>query len=280
MKYTEAHLYGKKILSEAGIADAETDCRLLLDYATGKTMTFILAHGEEELPEKDEEFFKKVIEKRATRYPVQLIIGKTDFMGLEFEVSQDVLIPRIDTEFLVEEAMAEVPDGASVLDLCTGSGCVLLSLMKYKNNIYGVGADISDKALEIADRNAWKLEIGAHFVKSDLFGNIREKFDYIVSNPPYIESRVIDSLMEEVRDYEPHNALDGGEDGLDFYRVIAAKGKDFLNREGKIFVEIGYNQGTAVKRIFEDEGYINVEVIRDFVGNERVVKCSKNWKTL
>ncbi len=280
MKYSEAHLYGKKRLSEVGIADAETDCRLLLEHATGKTLTFILAHGDEEMPEKDEELFRQVIEKRATRYPVQLIIGKTDFMGLEFEVSPNVLIPRIDTEFLVEEAMAEVPDGSSVLDLCTGSGCVLLSLMKYKNNIHGVGTDISDYALELAGRNAWKLEIGAHFIKSDLFENIREKFDYIVSNPPYIERKDIDGLMEEVRDYEPHNALDGGEDGLDFYRVIAAKGKDYLNREGKIFVEIGYNQGFAVKKIFEDEGYINVEVIRDFVGNERVVKCSKNWKTL
>ena len=280
MKYSEAHLYGKKRLSEVGIADAETDCRLLLEHATGKTLTFILAHGDEEMPEKDEELFRQVIEKRATRYPVQLIIGKTDFMGLEFEVSPNVLIPRIDTEFLVEEAMAEVPDGSSVLDLCTGSGCVLLSLMKYKHHIHGVGTDISDYALELAGRNAWKLEIGAHFIKSDLFENIREKFDYIVSNPPYIERKDIDGLMEEVRDYEPHNALDGGEDGLDFYRVIAAKGKDYLNREGKIFVEIGYNQGFAVKKIFEDEGYINVEVIRDFVGNERVAKCSKNWKTL
>ena len=279
MNYTEAYLYGKNKLSEAGIADSESDCRLLLDFACGKNMTFIFAHGEEEMPERDEESFRKLLEKRASRYPVQLIIGKTDFMGLEFEVSEDVLIPRIDTEFLVEEAMTYVQDGASVLDLCTGSGCVLLSLMKYKNNIHGIGTDISDKALELAGRNAWNLGIGAKFIKSDMFENIREKYDYIVSNPPYIERKVIGSLMDEVRLYEPHTALDGGEDGLDFYRIIAKQAKDHLNSEGKIFLEIGYDQGDSVKKIFEDEGYINIDVVRDYVGNERVVKCSKNWKT-
>ncbi|XME04226.1 peptide chain release factor N(5)-glutamine methyltransferase [Lachnospiraceae bacterium C1.1] len=279
MNYTEAYLYGKNKLEEAGITDIDADCRLLLDYATGRTLTFILAHGEEEMPEQEEERFREVIEKRAGRYPLQLITGKTDFMGLEFEVSEDVLIPRIDTEFLVEEAMAEVEDGASVLDLCTGSGCVLLSLMKYKNNIKGIGTDISEKALELAGRNAWKLGIGAEFIKSDLFENVSGEFDYILSNPPYIKKNVIDGLMDEVRLYEPHNALDGGEDGLDFYRIIAAEGKKYLTREGKVFVEIGYDQGEEVKKIFEDEGYINVDVVRDFAGNERVVKCSKNWKT-
>ena len=279
MNYTEAYLYGKNKLEEAGITDIDADCRLLLDYATGRTLTFILAHGEEEMPEQEEERFREVIEKRAGRYPLQLITRKTDFMGLEFEVSEDVLIPRIDTEFLVEEAMAEVEDGASVLDLCTGSGCVLLSLMKYKNNIKGIGTDISEKALELAGRNAWKLGIGAEFIKSDLFENVSGEFDYILSNPPYIKKNVIDGLMDEVRLYEPHNALDGGEDGLDFYRIIAAEGKKYLTREGKVFVEIGYDQGEEVKKIFEDEGYIHVDVVRDFAGNERVVKCSKNWKT-
>ncbi len=198
-------------------------------------------------------------------------------MGLEFLVSDKVLIPRIDTEFLVEEALIDINDGADVLDMCTGSGCILLSIMKYKNDINGVGADISDHALELAGKNAENLGISnARFVHSDLFTEIQGKYDFILCNPPYIRSGEIDGLMEEVRLYEPHAALDGGEDGLFFYRKIAEGAKEHLVNGGALILEIGYDQGEDVSRILKEEGYGHIRVLKDYSGNERVVKCLKS----
>ncbi len=277
MTYAEALGKGRTLLNEARIPDAETDARLLLTHVTGKERSFFLAHGEEVLTEREEQLFFLLLEKRAAHVPLQLIRGKTDFMGLEFLVSGDVLIPRIDTEFLVEEALIEVEDGSRVLDLCTGSGCILLSLMHYKNHISGLGTDFSPSALSLARRNAEELQIsGADFLLSDMFQEVEGKFDYILCNPPYIPSGDIPSLMEEVRDYEPLSALDGGEDGLGFYRLLAREAADYLVPEGRLFLEIGYDQGEQVKSLLTEAGFRRIEVIRDYSGNERVVKCSRS----
>lgn len=276
MTYSEALRKSTDYLIEAGIADAETDARLLLMYVSGKDRTFFLAHGDEELIEREETLYQLLTEKRGGHVPVQHLTGTMNFMGLDFDVAENVLIPRIDTEYLVEEAMTYVEDGARVLDVCTGSGCILLSLMKYKNDISGVGVDVSDDALALSRKNAEKLGVeNVQFIKSDLFQNVEGKFDYILSNPPYIRRAEIDGLMDEVRLHEPHLALDGGEDGLDFYRKIAHEAKDYLESEGRLFFEIGFDEGDALREILSAEGYKDIEVVRDYSGNERVVRCLK-----
>ncbi len=276
MTYSEALRKSTDYLREAGIADAETDARLLLMHVSGKDRTFFLAHGDEELTEREEKHYQLLTEKRGGHVPVQYLTGTMNFMGLDFDVAENVLIPRIDTEYLVEEAMTYVEDGARVLDVCTGSGCILLSLMRFKNAISGVGVDVSDDALALSRKNAEKLGVeNVQFIKSDLFQNVEGKFDYILSNPPYIRSSEIDGLMDEVRLHEPHLALDGGEDGLDFYRKIAHEAKEYLESEGRLFFEIGFDEGDALREILSSEGYKDIEVVRDYSGNERVVRCLK-----
>ncbi|MCR4591152.1 MAG: peptide chain release factor N(5)-glutamine methyltransferase [Lachnospiraceae bacterium] len=280
MTYSDALKYGDGILSDAGIEEHALDSRLLLEHISGKDRTFILTRGDEEsLSAEEEERYEEALKKRSGRYPLQLITGRTVFMGLSFLVSDKVLIPRIDTEFLVEEALKDVCDGADVLDMCTGSGCILLSLMKYKNDIRGTGADISEEALSLARRNAEELGVrDAQFTKSDLFREINGRFDHILCNPPYIKSKEIEGLMEEVKLHEPHNALDGGEDGLLFYREIAAKAGEYLCDGGSLFLEIGYDQGSAVSALLESAGFSHIEVLKDYSGNERVVKCLKSLR--
>lgn len=278
MTYKKDLEKGTEILKNAGIAECGRDAELLLMYVTGKDRTFLLTYGDsEEMDSRDEDEYLSLIGKRAEHIPLQLLTGETDFMGLRFFVSEDVLIPRIDTEFLVEEALIHINDGADVLDMCTGSGCILLSLMKYKNDINGVGADISEHALNLARKNAESLGISnARFVHSDLFTDIQGKYDHILCNPPYIRSGEIGSLMEEVRLHEPVNALDGGEDGLIFYRRIAEDARDHLVNGGSMIFEIGYDQGDEVSGILKEAGYGHIEVLKDYSGNERVVKCLKS----
>ena len=278
MTYKKDLEKGTEILKNAGIAECGRDAELLLLYVTGKDRTFLLTYGDsEEMDSRDEDEYLSLIGKRAEHIPLQLLTGETDFMGLRFFVSEDVLIPRIDTEFLVEEALIHINDGADVLDMCTGSGCILLSIMKYKNDINGVGADISEHALNLARKNAESLGItNARFVHSDLFTDIQGKYDHILCNPPYIRSGEIGSLMEEVRLHEPVNALDGGEDGLIFYRRIAEDAWDHLAGGGSMIFEIGYDQGDEVSGILKEAGYRHIEVLKDYSGNERVVKCLKS----
>ncbi len=276
MTIAEALSLGKDRLGEAGVPDEGTDARLLLESATGKSRVYITSRGGEELSGEEEEKYLSLIKRRAGRIPLQYLTGRADFMGLSFETAPEVLIPRFDTEYLVEEALKIVEDGARVLDLCTGSGCILLSLMRYKNNIRGTGADISEEALALARRNAENIGIEARFVKSDMFEALEGPFDYLLVNPPYIRTGDIESLMPEVKDFEPRIALDGSEDGLLFYRRIAREAKRCLAREAWILMETGFDQGEEVREIFEKEGYLNAEVIKDLSGKERVVKCLKN----
>lgn len=271
--YREAYEFGRNRLAACGIAEAELDARLLLEFGCEKDRNYLFVHGENEISEEEEARYRSFIERRAAHVPLQYITGVQEFMGFEFLVNGNVLIPRQDTETLVEEAMIEVPDGARVLDMCTGSGCVLLSLMKYKNGIEGTGVDISEAALLTAEENGRRLGVDAKFVRSDMFSEIEGKFDAILANPPYIRTDIIPTLMEEVRAHEPLNALDGKEDGLHFYRILAEKAREYLYPGGIFLAEIGYDQGKDVSELFRKCGYRNVRIIHDLAGNQRVVKC-------
>lgn len=271
MNYTEAFLLGMQKLKEAEIGEAQLDARLLLEEVCGTDHNTLLCHGDREVSEKEEEQYRKTIEQRAQHVPLQHILGYQDFMGLRFHVNEHVLIPRQDTEILVEEAMRYLHDGMRILDLCTGSGCILLSLLHYSNDCEGTGVDISKEALQVAALNAELLGIKADFLKSDLYEKVTGKFDLLVSNPPYIESAVIPTLMEEVREYDPYIALDGGEDGLDFYRRIIGGAQDYLKRGGQILMEIGSGQAQAVSELLREAGFKEIDVCRDFAGLDRVV---------
>ena len=275
MNYREAYEYGRGVLAECGISEAKLDARLLLEYVCKKDRSYLLAHGEDVIPEEAFEIYKTEIAKRASHIPLQQITGVQEFMGFEFLVNEHVLIPRQDTETLVEEAMIEIQDCSRVLDLCTGSGCILLSLMKYKNGIEGVGADISGEALQVAKENSRRLQVDAEFIQSDMFDGIEGKFDAILCNPPYIRTDVIRTLMEEVRAHEPFLALDGKEDGLHFYRILAREAGSYLQNGGVLLTEIGYDQGEAVSELFREHGYKDVQVINDLTGLTRVVKGKK-----
>lgn len=273
MKYREAYDTGRAALAAAFVPEAETDARLLLEFVCGADRNTLLAHGDREVTKEQECIYRELVEKRSRHIPLQHLTGVQDFMGLEFAVNEHVLIPRQDTEILAEEALQNLHDGMRVLDMCTGSGCILISLLYYSNNCEGVGADISEEALKVAEGNAVKLSAGKNirFVQSDLFEGVDGKFDMVVSNPPYIRSDVIDTLMPEVRDHEPRLALDGSEDGLLFYRRILSEVPRCLQKGGMLFLEIGYDQGEAVSRLMEQAGFLEVRLVRDYGGMDRVV---------
>ena len=271
MTYSEAVHKAKCCLEQHEVPDPGIDALLLLQFVCGITRAHYYAVREDRMPEEEFDRYMELIQRRSARIPLQQLTGEQQFMGLPFHVSEDVLTPRQDTEILVEEALKRARPGAKILDLCTGSGCILISLLKLGPDLEGTGSDLSEKALEIAAENAEMNKVEVSFVQSDLFARIPETFDMIVSNPPYIVSSVIGSLMEEVRDHEPLMALDGGTDGLDFYRRIVPESVDHLNPGGWLIVEIGYDQGDLVRSMFIDHQYEDVDVIRDLGGNDRVV---------
>lgn len=274
MNYRECFEKGKNALAEAGIEEADLEARLLLEHVCGTNRNDLLAHGDREVLPEQETGYLSLLEKRTRRIPLQHLTGVQDFMGLEFDVNEHALIPRQDTEILVEEALRELRDGMDILDMCTGSGCILISLLRYSNDCTGLGVDISGEALSVAEGNARKLlapEEQVCFLKSDLFEKVDGMYDMIVSNPPYIPSGVIRSLMPEVREHEPLGALDGREDGLYFYHRITEECRKYLKPGGMLFYEIGYDQGAAVSEILSREGFGEVQVIKDYAGLDRVV---------
>ncbi len=305
MTYGEMYRRGEQELLEAGIEEAGLEARLLLEHVCGTNRNDLLAHGDRMLEACQTRNYEGLIKRRKKRIPLQHLTGEQEFMGLTFSVDERVLIPRQDTENLVEEVLRNLHDGMKVLDLCTGSGCILVSLLHYSNDCQGVGADISEDALAVARRNAERLlgrealagdgqefaqagegaerencpgsgqgaagEGRVRFVRSDLFAGIAGKFDIIVSNPPYIVRDVIPTLMPEVREHEPVLALDGGEDGLAFYRRIAAESGEYLYGGGMLFLEIGYDQGESVSALLREAGFLDVQVVKDYAGLDRVV---------
>lgn len=282
MTNKELILEGTELLRNSGIAEAELDARLLFEEAFDVSRSFILMNAREEVLDVDKcDKFRDFIAQRSKRIPLQHITSHQDFMGLRFKVNEHVLIPRQDTEILVEEAMKSVHDGMTILDLCTGSGCILISLLNYSNSTFGTATDISQEALEVAGENAenilgMRTDSSYRFLKADIFDPIPEelrgRFDIVVSNPPYIESKIIDELEPEVSEHDPMIALDGGSDGLKFYRRIGEIMKDILIPGGEFFLEIGYDQGKTVSDIMRNNGFEDIKIIKDYAGLDRVVK--------
>lgn len=272
MTYREAIVLGETILKGADIADAKTDSWLLLAMACKIDHTYYYMHIDEEMTEEQVREFEVLIRKRAERVPLQYITGEQEFMGLKFHVNSNVLIPRQDTETLVEEALKVVRPGMKIMDMCTGSGCVLISILKNVHGVEGMGYDISKQAINVAKENAKFNEVAAEFERSDLFEDVVENnFDVIVSNPPYIPTDVAATLMPEVSQFEPHEALDGKGDGLYFYSKILEQCKNYMKPEGYMLFEIGHDQGDAVSSMMRLAGFSEVHVVKDLARNDRVV---------
>ena len=271
MTYREAINLGEKVLNMADVADAKIDAWLLLEMVCKIDRSFYYLHMEDEVAEEQLSEYEIALRKRAEHVPLQYIVGEAEFMGLKFKVNSNVLIPRQDTETLVEEALKVVKPGMNVLDMCTGSGCIIVSIVHNIPEVEGTATDISKQALLVAKENAKLNQVSVTFERSDLFDNVTGTYDVIVSNPPYIPTDVIPQLMPEVQVFEPIEALDGKEDGLYFYRRIVEQSKDYLNSGGSLMFEIGYDQGKDVSKMMTDAGFSNVCVKKDLAGNDRVV---------
>ena len=264
------------MLKNENIEAPKNKARMLLEATLKKSKEYLIIYDNKEITTQERELYIKNVKRHILGEPIQYITGKQEFMKLNFLVTKDVLIPRQDTEILVEEVIniAKKIENPIILDLCTGSGAIAVSLAKYVNNVKIFATDISPKALEIAKKNAEfnGVKNNIDFIESDLFNKIKNlKFDIIVSNPPYIETDEIKKLTKDVQN-EPIQALDGGKDGLTFYRKIAEDAPEFLNIHGFLCFEIGYNQKQKVKQILEKQKrYINIYCKKDLCENDRVV---------
>ena len=261
---------GIKELESASVPEAQTNAMYLLEYALHINQMEYLLDKQRRVSKEEEEKYGSVIAARKSRIPLQHITGEQEFMGYPFLVNEHVLIPRQDTEILVEEAV-RLANGKRILDMCTGSGCIILSMEQLCEPQYAMGVDISMNALAVARENGKRFDSKVNWLQSDLFEKVTQKFDVIVSNPPYIEKDEIPKLMEEVRCHEPNLALDGGEDGLDFYRRIITESRQYLESEGYLCFEIGYNQGEEVSSLMREVGFLECRVVKDLAGLDRVV---------
>jgi len=277
MTFREAYEYGQEQLKLAGIDDADLDAWYLLEFVTGVNRTLYYMKMQEPISARQEALYCSYIKTRASHIPLQHITGVQEFMGLEFLVNEHVLVPRQDTEVLVESVLEVLTPETKLLDMCTGSGCILLSLMKLGQVRYGVGVDVSEEALAVAEKNCKRLGVKADLLKSDLFTNVSGRYDVIVSNPPYIRTSVIEKLKEEVKFHDPFIALDGKEDGLYFYRAIVEKCPKYLKSGGKLYFEIGHDQGEDVKKLMSRGGFTEVTVKKDLAGLDRVVFGKYNY---
>ncbi len=280
MTYRELYMRACESLTAAGCPDSRTDARQLLYYAADLDLSSYAMKMNEKVPDDIHDRYLDIIERRSAREPIQYIMGEAPFFGYSFYVTPSVLIPRFDTEILVEEALRYVRPGSRVLDLCTGSGCILLTILSEAGrcfgaecNVRGDGSDVSDEALSVAKINAERLGVGANFILSDLFDNISGTYDIITTNPPYIRTGVIRELDPEVRDHEPELALDGKTDGLFFYRKIAEGAGMHLPGGGRLIMEIGYDQAEDVTRILSRSGFTDVCCIKDLAGCDRVISA-------
>lgn len=314
MTYREMLKHGETVLQEAGVVDYKLDAWYLFEAATGLSKQLYFMEMTTEATERIEAKYNRLLKRRSNREPLQYILGSQVFMGLDFEVNEHVLIPRQDTENLVEEVNkiietmkaerasegdadandADKNQDIDILDMCTGSGCIIISLVAMNEGVYGTAVDLSREAISVARRNAMNNSVTdrVEFYVGDLFDGItehkeqkvvraglsctkygpaRQTFDIIVSNPPYIPTAEIAKLMPEVGDFEPMMALDGDEDGLRFYRQIAADAPDFLKDGGYLIVEIGFDQGQDVRNIFLENNFADVRVIKDYQDNDRIV---------
>lgn len=276
--YRELLDFGKKYLNEKKIENSHLDAWLLMEYVCKISRSWYFIHEEEPVKDQESKAYRELIRKRGEHIPLQQLTNEAYFYGMKFYVDENVLAPRPDTETLVEEVLRELPTDREleILDMCTGSGCILLSILANREKAIGTGVDLSEKALAVARKNGQDCQAKAQWICSDLFEKIKGRYDAIVSNPPYIRTSVIQGLMEEVRLYEPYMALDGHEDGLFFYRNILDQAGEHLKPGGLLAFEIGYDQGEEVASLMEEKGYIQVRTVKDLAGLDRVVTGRKN----
>lgn len=276
MEIKQAIIEGTKELKENNIEDSHNVARILMSYTLKKTKEYLVINDKEILNENTLKLYNENIKKIKKGYPLQYITNNQEFMKLNFYVDENVLIPQPDTETLVEEAIKICNANykgkqIKILDLCTGSGAIAVSIKKYVDNSKLIATDISSSALQIAKKNAKTNNAEIEFIESDMFKEINEKFDIIISNPPYIERETLKTLPNDVKN-EPKIALDGGIDGLNFYREISKHAYKYINANGHLLLEIGYNQGKSVTDILENEKkYTDVKVIKDLSNNDRVI---------
>ncbi len=304
MKYRQLYEEGRRRLETAGISDAALDARILLEETCHTNLQTMLTDPERAVTEDEEDSYRAFISRRENREPTAMILGKWDFCGLTFALNEETLIPEQDTERLVEVALERQkeitdesgedapaaesgrhpasleapPNSLRILDLCTGSGCILLSLLHFMPEACGLGTDISARALEAAKENAAALGLDgrACFARGDMWEPAgTELFDLIVSNPPYIPTGVIPSLEPEVRCGEPYAALDGGTDGLDFYRMIAAKAAEHLKPGGLLVLESGFDEAGAICGLLAEQGFEAIRTDQDYGGLDRVVSARR-----
>ena len=276
MRINELLEIGIEKLKTSQIKEPISIARRIMCFVLKKDKIYLVTNGNEEVEQSTKTEFLEAISKIQKHIPIQYITKKQEFMKMDFYVDENVLIPQPDTEIVVEEAIDIINRNkfSKVLDMCTGSGILAISIAKYTDASKITAVDISEKALEVAEKNAISNDVNTKikFIKSDMFKNISEKFDLIISNPPYIRTDVIKTLSEEVKN-EPILALDGGIKGLDFYNIIAENAKKYLNENGYLVLEIGYDQKTEVVNLLEAQEYSEIRVIKDMGGNDRVIVC-------
>ncbi len=270
MTYSEVMAAGVQRLTDAGFEEARTDVRVLFSHVTGMDFMSFLRDGGLSMPKEQEEQFQQMLTERMKHVPVQYITGEQEFCGLRFTVQPGVLIPRPETELLAEAVFTSCA-GKRVLDMCTGSGCIAVTVAKLGMPSFVAASDYSEDALSVAKKNAKLSGATVTFFQGDLFETVEGMYDIIVSNPPYIKSEVVDTLMPEVREYEPRLALDGMKDGLFFYRRICADARRYLNPCGRLMFEIGHDQGAELEQLLSDAGYTEIEVRKDYAGLDRMV---------
>ena len=282
MTLKQAWAYGEDKLQVAGIGEATLDAWYLLEWATGVSKAKYFMDPSRNLQDEEEKQYLEGIEKRAMRIPLQHITGEQEFMGLKFLVNEHVLVPRQDTEILVEEGLKRIRPNMKVLDMCTGSGCIIISLEQLSQKDYSgynctfAGVDVSSDALAKAAENVALHHANVKLISSDLFENIEGEFDIIISNPPYIRTSVIEGLEEEVKCHDPFIALDGKEDGLYFYRRIVDEGRKYLKSGGWLLFEIGHDQREEVMQLMEEAGFVEISAKKDLAGLDRVVMARYN----
>lgn len=290
MKYCDVLRQAAEELSKAGNSEAKLDSWCLMEEVSGMNRTQWYLNSQNEMPEEKKTEFERMLNRLLQGEPISYIIGSRGFMGYSFVVDENVLIPRQDTELLVEESLRiatdelnkmpeEFKENYSILDMCTGSGCIAISIDKMleesNHKVSVTAADISEGALKIAALNNERLGAGVELAQSDMFGNVTGKYNMIVSNPPYIPKVQMDELDKKVVEFEPYSALYGGRDGLDFYRIIAREAGNYLEGGGWLLLEIGFDQGESVPELLQEYGFENIKVLKDYNNLDRVVTANK-----
>ncbi|MCF7792548.1 MAG: peptide chain release factor N(5)-glutamine methyltransferase [Candidatus Cloacimonetes bacterium] len=262
----------KNSLKQAGSTNPKLDAELIISHFTGINRLELNLHADDEVSEESQIKIKKAIQRRIDHEPIQYILGETEFYGLQIKVNPSVLIPRPETELLVEKIIDENPAEKSILEIGSGSGCIAITLKKLLPDSSVTATDISGKALKTTQENAETNQTEIDFIQSDLFDNISGRFDLIVSNPPYIPKDEYKKLSTEIKKFEPESALLANEDGIYFYRQILEKAKQFLNNNGKIYFEIGYDQAERIREIALRNGFTGIEVFQDLNGFDRMMR--------